>query len=231
MIIKSTSTSTEEILRNIMALHNNGEPFEADITYSKGGFYKKTGVPEPTYKFDVVPLFDDVVKLEPLGPIPLEDNSLSSIVCDLPFIISPKNSPSCLLDDGKKRNIIFNRFHSYYPQKELFQSYYHWIKESYRVLKQDGILVFKTQATVSARRNIMTPEFSCMAALSVGFDCIDQFVLLAKARLISGKIKKQEHARKFHSFYYVFKKSTKLRPKYFDFDEAEEMLENLKKQL
>lgn len=47
---------------------------------------------------------------------------------------------------------------------------------------------------------------------------IDEFILLSKGgRLISGKIKCQQHARKFHSYFYVLKKSNKKKCNYLNF--------------
>ena len=46
----------------------------------------------------------------------------------------------------------------------------------------------------------------------------DKFILEAKARLISsGKIKKQQHARKYTSVFMVFKKYTKPKSKNFNY--------------
>ena len=42
--------------------------------------------------------------------------------------------------------------------------------------------------------------------LSEGFYPKDLFILMAKQRLISGKVKNQQHARKFHSYFLVFEK-------------------------
>ena len=96
-VIKNISSNQFEILYNIMQLYNNGKPFECDMTYSSGKFYDRGGkfaIPQPSLKFDVMPQFDDVIQIEPWGKLPLEDNSLSSMVIDLPFIIAPRNSPS-----------------------------------------------------------------------------------------------------------------------------------------
>ena len=46
----------------------------------------------------------------------------------------------------------------------------------------------------------------------MGFYVLDRFTLLAKARLISGKIKKQQHARNFSSVFWVFEKNGKFKP-------------------
>ena len=215
-VIRSTSFSQKEILHNIMLLHNNGEGFDCDITYSSGKFYSDTKeaitIPQPKIKMDVFPMFDDVIKIEPLKPLPLEDNSIGSIVIDLPFVIAKRN-----LVSKEGSNVMINRFSSFYPTDELFENYYHWIKEAYRVLKPDGILVFKCQATITSARQLMTPEYSWMMATACGFYTLDQFFLLAKNRLHSGKIKKQQHARKFTSTLYVFKKTDKKKIKYLNF--------------
>lgn len=229
-LIRSTSFSQKEILYNIMQLHNNGEGFDCDITYSSGKFYSDNKeaitVPQPKIKMDVEPIFEDVIKIEPLKPLPLEDKSISSIVIDLPFVIAPRNLKS---KDGS--NVMINRFSSFYPMDELFENYYFWLKEAYRVLKDDGICIFKCQATITSARQLMTPELSWMFATSCGFYTLDQFFLLAKNRLHSGKIKKQQHARKFTSTVYVFKKGMeKKKIKYLDFMNEElqtEFINNL----
>lgn len=226
-VVRSVSYSQHEILYNIMQLHNDGEPFDADITYSTGGFYgeHKTGdgnnilIPSPQYKFDVCPQDDTITKIEPLGNIPLEDSSINSIVFDPPFIISV--GPS-LKSDDKDNNKIAKRFASYYPVSELLKSYYHWIEESYRVLQDNGLLVMKTQPTVTGGKELNSQFYSWLVAESLGFDLIDEFILIAKNRLHSGKIKTQQHARKFHSYFLVFKKSIAKKVKYLDWMTKEE---------
>ena len=60
-----------------------------------------------------------------------------------------------------------------------------------------------------------------MCAQHVGFTVEDQFILEAKSRIIAGpsKIKKQMHARKFTSSFYVFKKFIKKKSKNFNYFE------------
>ena len=247
-VIKSIGYNQHEMLYNIMCLHNDGKPFDCDPTYSIGNFYgtfnitKTNGeeatieIPQPKYKFDVNPQVDGVEKIEPLGDLPLEDNSIDSICIDLPFVIScgPSINTPDFDEDGNrvKNNMISRRFACYYPVAELLASYKHWIEESYRVLKEDGILVFKTQPTITGSKMLNSPYYSRMIAESIGFDSLDEFVLLSKHRIISGKVNKQQHARSFHSYFLVFKKSLKKKVAYFDFmtdEQIEETLKGLKK--
>ena len=246
-VIKSIGYDQHEILYNIMQLHNDGKPFDCDMTYSIGNFYgtfkiknengetREVTIPAPKYKYDVCPQIEGVEKIEPLGPLPLEDNSIDSIVIDLPFVIScgPSLETPDYDENGNKvrNNLISRRFASYYPVAQLLESYTHWIKEAYRVLRNDGILVFKTQGTITGSKFLCTPYYSRLIAESSGFDSYDEFVLLAKNRLISGKVNKQQHARSFHSYFLVFKKSLKKKVAYFDFmtnEEINEVLDGLK---
>lgn len=213
-IIKNISHSQTEILQNIMTLHNNGEPFECDITASTLKFYLdkngKERIPLPKYLFDVYPIDERVQKITPFERLPFEDNTLQSIVCDLPFVISPKKCKS-VVEKKEGANMISNRFSSFYPMEELIENIYWWIKECYRVLKKDGILVWKMQSTVSGGRQVWASPFSFLVADKTGFYVADEFILEAKARLIPGKEKmnKQQHARKYTSTFWVFVKDSK----------------------
>lgn len=231
-VIKSVNDNQHAILRDIMDLHNGGRPFEADMTYSIGNFYGEFTekvpvknddgtvteinntfeIPQPKFKFDVMPQVDGVEKIDPWGPWPLEDNSLESIVLDPPFIVSSMSAPS-MFNGKDDSNMISKRFASFYPRYELFDTYEHLITEAYRVLKPMGILVLKTQATVSGSIQLMTPYFSCVVANNLGFYTLDEFILTTKVRMISGKVKNQQHARKYHSFFYVFQKDNPKKDK------------------
>jgi hypothetical protein len=246
-LIRSVSYDQHSILKDIIDMHNGGRPFDADITYSIGAFYghfKRTmndgseqeyDIPRPRFTFDVCPQDDETIKLEPWGNIPLDDNSVDSICVDLPFVVAPRDSASTKKENEKEgSNITFKRFSSYYPFTECMASYAHWLTECYRVLKEDGILVWKTQASVTGSKQMMTPEWSWLYATSLGFDTLDQFFLIAKARLNSGKIKTQQHARKFSSTFFVFKKSIKKRINYLDYmceDERKAFADNLIKNM
>ena len=231
-IIKSVNYNQHAILRDILDLHCGGAAtFDCDITISKGNFYGKFKrtiqekqedgciiekqeefeIPLPKYKFDVSPQIEGCEKLDPWGPIPLPDNSLDSICIDLPFVISPMNCPS--LQEENKNCLIARRFSGYYPRYQLFDSYEHWLQECYRVLKPGGILVWKSQATVSGSIQLMTPYYSCRVAEELGFYILDEFILVSKNRLISSKVVNQQHARKYHSYFHVFQKNNPKKDK------------------
>lgn len=110
---------------------------------------------------------------------------------------------------NEKSNIITNRFSSFYPVTNLFSFYDESLKEFYRILKNNGVLIFKCQDTVSGGINYMSHIYIHNMASNIGFYPKDLFILEAKNRLISGKVKNQNHARKFHSYFWVFEKGNK----------------------
>lgn len=233
-IIKNISFDQSEILYNIMKLYNDGNPFDCDMTASKLKFYEghgkgyKYSIPLPKILFDVFPQDERVQKIEKWGPLPLNDKSIHSIVVDLPFVISPANSPSAI-NPKNGSQLIANRFAAYYPVDNLYYSYYHWIKECFRVLDEGGICIFKEMSMISGGIRHNTDEFSFMAAEKIGFKMIDKFILEAKARLISNaKMKNgQVHSRNYTSQFLVFKKESKFKSKEFKYyellDKCEEM--------
>ena len=113
-VIRNISTDQSEILQWIMTLYNNDEPFECDITASELKFYgKRPGckyeIPVPKILMDVYPMSENIIKITPFNRLPLEDNSVGSIVCDLPFVCSPKTCKS-VVEKKEGANLISNRF-------------------------------------------------------------------------------------------------------------------------
>lgn len=192
MVVRSISYDQDEIIQGIMTLHLDGAPFECDPTYSKGVFYKN--LPAPRLKFDLAPQYPDVIQSD-CRNLPLEDESIQSIMFDPPF-----------LQRSGKGSIMKDRFGEFNTIPNLWMFYYASLKEFYRVLRPGGILAFKCQDTVSCGKNYMSHVEIMNQAVSVGFYPKDIFILLAKSRMSQWNIKKQQHARKFHSYFWVFEK-------------------------
>jgi len=202
MIIKSISYDQIEIIKNIIDLHIESGVIDCDPTYSTGVFYKKSKIEPPKYKFDLYPQSDDVIESNSMN-LPLDDESLDSIMFDPPFVVS--KGPS-LKNPKKGSNLISSRFSSYESIPLLWNFYKNSLEEFYRLLKPKGMLIFKCQDTVSGGKNYFSHNFVMNKALEIGFYPKDLFVLMAKSRMISGNMKNQQHARKFHSYFWVFQK-------------------------
>lgn len=199
-MIRSVNTSQEEILQNIIDLYLGGRDIECDPTYSKGVFYKGK-INRPTLTFDLKPIDSGVIQAD-CRKLPVKDSTIESICFDPPFVIS--SGPS--LDNPKEgSNIISKRFACFKSPKEMYTMYSDSLKEFYRVLRDKGFLIFKCQDTVSSGKQYLSSWFIIDRASKIGFYPRDVFVLVAKSRLI-GRINKQYHARKFHSYFLVLEK-------------------------
>ena len=80
--------------------------------------------------------------------------------------------------------------------------YFEAINEFYRVLRINGVLVFKCQDTIESGKQYITHVEVMNQAYNAGFYPKDLFILTAKNRIINQK--RQFHARKFHSYFWVF---------------------------
>ena len=138
--------------------------------------------------------------------MPLEDNSINSIMFDPPFLATTGKS----LTENKNNNLINKRFGVYNNEIELHQMYKDSLKEFYRILNKNGILIFKCQDKVSSGKQYLSHVFIINEAVKLGFYPKDIFILIAKTRLVADwQLKNQKHSRKFHSYFLVFEKNNK----------------------
>ena len=204
-MIKSISYSQSEIIQNILDLHVPQRYIDCDPTYSKGNFYKNTGIQKPEYKFDINPKTPDATQANAEN-LPLNSESINCIMFDPPFLATV--GPS--LKKGDDNNKINKRFGVYPTEQALHQFYINAMKEFYRILKPKGILIFKCQDKISSSKQYMSHIFVHNKAVEIGFYPKDLFILLAKNRLTADwQRKNQKHARKFHSYFWVFEKDGK----------------------
>lgn len=198
-LIKSISYDQEEIIQNILTLYNNSKPVDADVTYSKGVFYKT--LERPKYCFDIDPQYAFVQKCD-CRTLPFNDKELNSIMYDPPFLATTGKS----LTSSDENNIINKRFSVFNSEQELYQFYTDSLQEFSRVLNKNGLLIVKSQDKVSSGKQYIAHNYIINEAEKLGFICEDIFILLSKSRIVAKWQKNQKHARKFHSYFLVFKK-------------------------
>ncbi len=195
VVIKSVSYDQQEILNNILKLHVPTGVYDCDLTTSKGNFYKNGIVPQPRLRYDKYPQVEGVQPLEDAEKI--EDGSLNSIVIDLPFLI--------LQPQWLKNSMIKARFDSFDTMEEATEVNKKMLKLAWDKLKNRGILVFKTMDIRAENRNIWMSYYVQQWASEIGFELIDTFILIAPSKILNRGMN-QKVARKYHSYFYVFKK-------------------------
>lgn len=201
--VKSVYGSNYETIKNIMELYKI-EKFDLDCTYSKGNFWKD--LPSPTYKTDLYPINDTVIEANSEN-LPFENNSMKNIMWDPPFVIVGSGNGHRNNREGS--SIIAKRFEGYGTYDDLKTNYYGTLKEMYRLLDSGGFLVMKCQDTVSGGKQYFSHVMVMNMAYRLGFYPRDLFVLTSNVRVnaFNGtKWTKQHHARKYHSYFWVFEK-------------------------
>jgi len=192
-MIKSISYSTKEILENILELYARERGIDCDLTYCRGGMYKFLDI-EPKFKFDKYPRVPGIISADS-RQLPIADNSFKTVVFDPPFLISSNNN-----------GIMAKKYGCFKTYIEMIEYIELSLKEIKRILKTYGILIFKCQDTIDGRVNYFTHVDVINVARAIGFKNIDIFIYVSKNRLKIKSIIKQRHARKFHSYFIVFRK-------------------------
>ncbi len=204
--ISSVHTKQEYLIKSILELHCDGADIDADVTFSKGQFYKNSILNRPGWASDIQPQLPFVIEAD-CRQLPVGDQSFNVVMFDPPFLAT--TGPSLSKSTGNK---TVNRFGSFPSEPELFEFYRGSLRELYRVTKDKGVVIIKCQDKVSSGIQILSHVDLCVMAESQGFYVKDLFVLVAKTRLTPDwQCQRQRHARKFHSYFLVLERNqTKL---------------------
>lgn len=195
--IKSVDRDQTAILSGILRLYCDNSPtFDCDLTTSVGAFYKY-GIPRPAHCFDKYPVDDTVRQLSEAETLP--DNSFSSIVIDLPFIVDE------YVNSKEIQSMMQRRFTHFNSNEELYQVNQYMLALAFRLLKKDSVLVMKTQDYWYKGKQEWVALYVIEEARKLGFELLDQFLLVAKSKLLKQSYR-QRCARKMHSYFLVFRK-------------------------
>jgi len=196
----SVYDNDRDIVEAIATIHNKGEGFELDPTYSKGVFYRKYGISEPIYKSDIDPVVDGVDKDDSRTLVLRKDSSIKSIIFDPPFLFRDRVA--------ENRDLMCGRFSYFRTYADLKDMYSKSLFTFYRVLKDRGILLFKCQDMTDgsgSRPMYATHCFVINEAERVGFKLRDIGIRVNRGKIIKNA-KQQGCLRKIHSYWLVFQK-------------------------
>ena len=200
-IIKSVSYDQQEILNWIIKLYIPAGYIECDYTFSIGVMYRDNKVVTPQWRFDKFPkqgIYKEggVLDLKDADRF-VEDGTLHSSIIDLPFLVTKKK--------WTKSSKIAERFNSFDNMDEATEANKQLLGLAYKKLKNKGILVMKTQDLYTEGKQLWFHRYVEEWAEQVGFKLIDMFILVAQSRMLGDGLN-QRVARKYHSYFFVFKK-------------------------
>lgn len=213
-----------DLFPQILDLHVPKGATIADVTFGQGIFWKN--VPETDYTL----LASDIDAKGSRGTfpskqvevqtgidcrnLPYENESIDCVVFDPPYMEGLYRSVKGHLAGSGTHASFRHAYSNGKPSEEsgpkwhdaVVNMYMKGGQEAYRVLKRDGILIVKCQDEVSANKQRLTHVEILTGYEAMGFYTKDLFVLVRTNRAGVSRLKKQEHARKNHSYFLVFQK-------------------------
>ena len=137
--------------------------------------------------------------------MPLRDGSMDVIVYDPPHI--PNQGKDNKKDFSTRFGLVVRS--SKENQYTFTHTFPPFLREAYRVLKDEGILLAKTTDYVHQHRYQWAHIDLVIAAREVGFTSCDCIIKIRKGSIIDPKWKKAHHSRRQHCYWLVFRKSKK----------------------
>jgi hypothetical protein len=205
LIFSSYQGTNDEVLPNVLALYVASGSTVADVAFGKGVFWKR--IPKNIYNL----LPSDLMNGIDSRNLPYEDNSIDCVVFDPPYMHTPggsahKNHQNY---EGYYRNNLTGNETGKKYHEAVLELYFQAADEAFRVLKNEGIYIVKCADEVCANQQRLTHVEIINELTSKNFIIEDLFVLMRYNKPGVSRMIRQVHARKNHSYFLVFRKSTK----------------------
>jgi len=212
LVVSAHVGTNADVFPEVLRLHVSPGARIADVTYGKGVFWRKV----PTDDYDL--LATDLATGVDCRALPYDAASLDAVVFDPPYM------EGFFRGDGttKAGAGTHSAFREHYsngseaPTREtkkwhaaVRELYLDGGREAIRVLKTKGVLIVKCQDEVSANKQNLTHVEIINGYADMGFYCKDLFVVVRPNRPGMSRVLKQVHARKNHSYFLVFAKTSK----------------------
>ncbi len=196
-----------QVFPQILDLHVPKGSVIADVTYGLGAFWRE--VPDGLYELKK----SDMKTGVDCRSLPYENESLDCVVLDPPYMEGLfRRDTGNLAGAGSHkafRNAYSNgqahdgeaKYHD-----AVLDLYFRAGTEAHRVLKPMGVFIVKCQDEVSANLQRLTHIELTIRYAEMGFYAKDLFVVMRQNAPCITRLKKQEHARKNHSYFMIFRK-------------------------
>lgn len=186
-----------KLIKEVSDFYIEDDQKVADVTYGKGAFWRNTD----TSRFDFSP--SDIITC-PDNPydfkdLPYKTGSYHHVIFDPPYM----HNAGKPLVDSRYQNAATTKgmYHD-----DILVLYAQGMKEGRRVLKKDGLLWVKCKDEIeSSVQRMSIVEIHDIAVRVLRMTVKDLFVLIPSS-LPPIQVKNQKHARKNHSYLWLFKK-------------------------
>jgi hypothetical protein len=222
LVFSASVGGNAELFRNILDLHVPAGSTVADVTYGLGVFWESVPIGHYRVLASDLAVKDDVPRRSAVESVtsgvdcrslPYANAALDCVVLDPPYM-EGLHRRKADHQAGSGTHASFRRAYSGGQSADdgpkwheaVLDLYLRAGAEAYRVLRPGGWLVAKCQDEVSANLQRLTHVEVITGYESLGFYTKDLFVLVRPNRAGVSRLKRQEHARKNHSYFLVFQK-------------------------
>lgn len=192
-IITVITGDNSDLISEVARLYATKEMRIADLTYGKGVFWRKT----PHLNVlgsDVMTVPDRPYDLR---KTPYPENSFDIVVIDPPYIHSPGKHPT----NDRYQNAETTKG---FLHKDIRQLYFDGMTEAKRIVKPTGQVWVKCKDQVQSSVQRWSHVEMLCDAQSLGMYGRDLFILVPDSRTSHNRWENQYHARKVHSYLWVF---------------------------
>lgn len=197
-ILTSVIGKNEDLIPQVMSLYAKDGFKIADVTYGNGNFWKKIDMTK--YSFFPSDINGKCSLVCDFKNLPYANEEFDMVIFDPPYLLGSSAPINEDLDNtylnNKKGGWGLDFVHNLYKEGMV---------EAQRVLKTKGVLLVKCQDQVESGKNHFEHIFVYNLALELGFLVEDLFILTRTGVPIM-RHPFQVHARKNHSYLWIFRK-------------------------
>ena len=189
-----------DLVKAVVSLYGNNNPKIADLTYGKGAFWRKT----PHLRVFGSDLITCPKRPHDFTALPYRDSTFDIAVLDPPYI----HSPGRHMTDERYQNRATTKGMLWADlRRELFIP---GMREAMRIVSPQGGMVWvKCMDQVQSGMQRWCHAELLTDAMAMGFYARDLFVLIPQSTTTSNRWNVQHHARKRHSYLWIFQRPTR----------------------
>lgn len=190
-----------DLFPDILELYARAGASIVDLTYGEGVFWKK--VDKSLYSVltnDINP--NKGKNSYDFQRLPYIDDSFDCVIFDPPYI--PNHKTDSVIKDSLSDRYGLDAIPRMRNVEEVYEVYQRGMAEAQRILKPEGIMIVKCMDQVDGGKNKFLHCWIHDHAQWIGLIAEDLFIMARKASPM--RHTHQIHARKNHSYFWVFRK-------------------------